>query len=571
MPTLRRLAFSLACCVAVVVPCGAADAQSLGGLLPQSSPGALPQGVRQDGLYMVSPIAVDGVPVLRVAVPVSDANAAVDVDARAQAIETAIQQILTVEGTGAKARTLYDPKSFRVDVRPAKDEALLAASDGQHSAQILTVTSVDAKYQRKTVPVLAAQWQNVLQTQLVAALQKRQPEEVRQNSTTLAIVAAALAAITIVIWICIALLGGRLRALKSLVDANERAIGAAGERAAQGGQTTQSRRRFLGLLARAADPEQPLHALSAVRSTLILLLLLAWFIAIIWALLLFAQTTSLGYQLLRHVLRIAVVWFAALLLMRVADAVIARVALAYGRAATGAQERTRRLLRVPTIARTSSGFATFVIVFVAVLSSIGQLGLSLGSVLTIGGVLALGVSLAAQNLVRDFLNGFLVIVEDQFVVGDFVTINGTSGVVEHMTLRIVQVRDSGGNLITIPHSTATGVTNSSRNWSRVDYTIPVAPESDSEKALRVLTETIESLAAEKDWSASFVEPVEWSGVDSMWRDGIVLRVSIKTAPLQQFRLRREINARVLAAFSKNGIALGINPGGQAVALLPPMT
>jgi small conductance mechanosensitive channel len=567
----RRICSVLWCVAALLAAAGAADAQSLGGLLPQSSPGSLPQGVRQDGLYMTSPITIDGVPVLRVAVPVSDANAAVDVDARAQAIETAIQQLLTVEGAGAKAHTLYNPKAFRVDVRPARDEALLAASDGQHTAQILTVTSVDAKYQRKTVAALAAQWQRLLRTQLVAALQKRQPAEVRQNSTVLAIVAAALAAITVIIWICITLLGRRLRALKAQVEANERAIGAAGERAAQGGESTRSRRRFLGLLARSADPAQRLHTVSAVRSTLILLLLLAWFIAIVWALLLFAQTTSLGYQLVRHVLRIAVVWFAALLLMRGADAIIARVARAYGRSATGAQERTRRLLRAPTISRTSTGFATFVIIFVATLSSIGQLGLSLGSVLTIGGVLALGVSLAAQNLVRDFLNGFLVIVEDQFVVGDFVTINGTSGVVEHMTLRIVQVRDSGGNLITIPHSTATGVTNSSRNWSRVDYTIPIAPDSDSEKALRVLTKAIESLAAEKDWSASFVEPVEWSGVDSMWRDGIVLRVSIKTAPLQQFRLRREINARVLAAFSKNGIALGINPGGQAVALLPPLT
>lgn len=517
---LRRISLLLLCCVAAAASGGAVRAQSLGGLLPQSSPGALPQGVRQDGLYMVAPIAVDGVPVLRVAVPLSDANAAVDVDARAQAIETAIQQLFAVEGTGAAAHTLYDPKTFRVEVRAERDEALLVASDARRSSDILTVTSVDAKYQRKTVAALAAQWQQALQTQLLAALQKRQPEEVRQNSTALAIVAAALAALTILISICLALLRGRMRAL---------------------------------------------------RSGLVLFLLLAWFVAITWALLLFAQTTSLGYQLLRHVLRIAFVWIVALLLLRAAEAVIARVATVYARAAAGAEDRTRRLLRVPTIVRTSTGFAAFVVVFVAVLSSIGQLGLSLGSVLTIGGVLALGVSLAAQNLVRDVLNGFLVIVEDQFVVGDFVTINGTSGVVEHMTLRIVQVRDSGGNLITIPHSTATGVTNSSRNWSRIDYTIPVAPETDPAAALDVLTKTIEGLAAERDWNASFVEPVEWCGVDSMWRDGVVLRVSIKTAPLQQFRLRREINARVLSAFAKEKIALGINPGGQAVALLPPLT
>lgn len=569
---LRRFALGLACCLALAAAASAAaDAQSLGGLLPQSSPNALPQGVRQDGLYMVAPISVDGVPVLRVAVPLSDANAAIDADSRAQSIETAISQILTVEGSGAKAHTLYDAKTFRVDVRSAKDEALLVASDGTHSAQILTVTSVDAKYQRMTVAALALQWRQTLQARLKQALLKRQPAEVRQNSTTLAIVASVLAAITIVIWILLGVIGRRLRALRERVEADERAIGTASERAAQADEPAPARRRFLGLIVRAVDPAQRLHALSALRSTLVLLLVLAWFIAITWSLLLFAQTTSLGYQLLRHVLRIAVIWFVALLLVRIADTIIARAARAYG--SSGGEkgaDRTRRLLRVPTISRTLSGFAAFAIVFVAILASIGQLGLSLGSVLTIGGVLALGVSLAAQNLVRDFLNGFLVILEDQFVVGDFVSINGVRGIVEHMTLRIVQVRDSGGSLITIPYSSATDVTNSSRNWSRVDYSLPIAPDADSTKALDLLRATIEKMAKEQEWNDAFVDAVEWIGVDSMWRDGIVLRASIKTAPLQQFRVRREINARVLAAFAKGGIALGINPGGQAVALLPPL-
>lgn len=569
---LRRFVFTWSfCAVAIAAASAAAGAQSLGGLFPQSSPGTLPQGVRQSGLYMLAPIEIDGLPVLRVAVPAADSNAALAVGARAQSISASIQQVLTVEDKGAEAHTLYDPKTFRVDIRSANDEALLVATDERRSVQILTVTSVDAKSQGKSVGALAKQWQQTLQAQLKTALQKRQPAEVRQNSTTLTIVASALAAATIVVWVLFVLIGRRLRVLKKRVDANERAIGSASERVAQTADPVPARRRFLGLIARAADPAERVHALSALRSTLVLLLLLAWFIAIAWALLLFAQTTSLGHQLLRHALRIAFIWFAALLLVRLVDLAIGRAARLYGHSGGGtAADRTRRLLRVPTISRTLAGFATFVIVFVAVLASIGQIGLSLGSVLTIGGVLALGISLAAQNLVRDFLNGFLVIVEDQFVVGDFVSINEVRGIVEHMTLRIVQVRDSGGSLITIPYSSATDVTNSSRNWSRVDYSVPIAPDADSVKALGLLRDAIEAIAKEKEWSDAFVEPVEWAGIDSMWRDGVVLRASIKTAPLQQFRVRREVNARVLAAFAKGKIALGINPGGQAVALLPPI-
>jgi small-conductance mechanosensitive channel len=175
---------------------------------------------------------------------------------------------------------------------------------------------------------------------------------------------------------------------------------------------------------------------------------------------------------------------------------------------------------------------------------------------TIGSVTAIGVSLAAQNFVRDFINGFLVLAEDQYVLGDFVTINGYTGLVEQLTLRMVQIRDGAGNLITIPHSSVTNVVNHSRNWSRIDYRLSVDPAADVDKALEALRGTIQQLALEPHWRSAILTPLEWIGVDALSRDWMLLRASVRTAPLRQFELRRELNARVRRAYREEGIGFG---------------
>ena len=87
---------------------------------------------------------------------------------------------------------------------------------------------------------------------------------------------------------------------------------------------------------------------------------------------------------------------------------------------------------------------------------------------------------------RDFVNGFLVLLEDQYVVGDYISIAPYSGFVEELSLRMVQIRDSGGDLVTIPHGSVTTVVNKSRNWSRIDFRVPVDPEADIPKAMQLV-------------------------------------------------------------------------------------
>ena len=217
------------------------------------------------------------------------------------------------------------------------------------------------------------------------------------------------------------------------------------------------------------------------------------------------------------------------------------------------------LLRIPTLASAIAAITTTIIVFAAIFGAMGALGINNNAVLTFGGIAALGITFAAQNLLRDLLNGAFVLIEDQYVVGDYVVIDEWSGVVEHMTLRVVQLRDADGSLITIPHGQVTQVVNRSRNWSRVDYRVPVDARADIDAAIGIVRQVLVDLAAEERFGDWMLDPVETIGIDSMSATGIVLRASIKTAPLRQFELKREINARVLVGLRDAGIALGLDP------------
>jgi moderate conductance mechanosensitive channel len=566
MRRLRSLIIAFVVAVTCAACVAAASAQaSLTNLMPSAAPAAtpLPNGVRQEGLYFTAPISLDGLYLFRVATPLAGSSDQMPVATRAQFIQAALAQIVASVGSDPSSGTIYDPKSLQVTVQAAGDQAVLLASDGHHAAvPLLTVTQADAKYYRVPVATLASQWQSKLQAAFVAGLEKRQPAELKKNYETIVRFGGALLLLSLVVWLATWIIGKQTLRLRKRVESDARELD---EAQADGGAETPEaatqRRRFMGLAIRASGPEMSLVVLRAFSAVLIWGLVLFWFLSIVWALTLFPQTMPIGRELLRRVREIAIIVIGAIVLMRVADIVINRIAHLYGeqKRTFEPEEHTRLLLRIPTIARALTAFSAFLLAFVAFLAVLGALGISGTSVLTLGGIAALGLSFAAQNLVRDFLNGFFVLFEDQYVVGDFVIIDAISGAVESMTLRVVQIRDAAGNLITIPHGQVAKVVNCSRNWSRVDYRVAVDARADVARAIELLRTTIAAFAAEETWSGSVIEAMEYIGVDSIAATGIVLRASIRTQPLRQFEIKREINSRVVTTFGSAGIGFGVFP------------
>jgi moderate conductance mechanosensitive channel len=141
------------------------------------------------------------------------------------------------------------------------------------------------------------------------------------------------------------------------------------------------------------------------------------------------------------------------------------------------------------------------------------------------------------------------------MIGDY------NGIVENLSLRVVQLRDMRGYLITIPHSAVTQVVNASRNWARIDYRVAIDAGAALEKAISTVRAMLEELGRDDAWRDAIVEHVEWIGVERVAANGVVLRASIRTAPLRQFELRRVINERVFEALKDAGIALGVDPLG----------
>ena len=532
-----------------------------------SGASAPPSSVRYDGAYQYVPILVDGATVFKIADFANAPASHLPLAQRANDIQTTIDQLLETTGSDSDAKTTYDPATLRVHVDRDGASESLEAVDAKHAdpLPIVTITTTDAKYAQASVPVLAKQWQEGLQSALVRALAIRQPAAQRKSLFRVGRVAAIVFGATLVLLAIRVAIRRRATRLSREVASRERAVET--ERTAQAEEPHEEgtrRRRFLAVALLSAAPAQRLRLYRAIEETVLWAVVLAWGVTATWAFSLFPQTTPISRIIVDDTLVVACTIVAAGLVNRALDIAIARIASAWGEHLLGnAEDRARRALRVPTIAAAIGGFKTFVLVFVAILAILSEVGVPTGSVVTIGGLAAIALSLAAQSFVRDFVNGFLVLFEDHYVVGDFVSISGNAGLVEKLTLRMVQIRNASGDVVTLPHGSVTNVVNRSRDWSRIDYRVAVDPTADVPRALALVRETVDAIAKDDAWRADILDPIEWIGIDELTRDAAIVRASVRTAPLRQFALRREINARVERAFHEAGIAYGNPPPGWA--------
>jgi len=214
---------------------------------------------------------------------------------------------------------------------------------------------------------------------------------------------------------------------------------------------------------------------------------------------------------------------------------------------------TRGSQRVKTLHHVFSYGSTIIIVLVTVLMLLSNFGIDLKAILATVGIASVAIGFGAQSLVKDIVSGIFIIIEDQYAVGDVAMINGEGGLVERMTLRVTQLRNTSGMLITIPNGSIEMVKNLTSEWSRVDYKIGVAYETDLDRALDVLMD--EALKLKADMPEEIIEEPERLGVDEFGDSSITLRVWIKTAPLKQWVVNRELNRRVHKRFDKEGIEI----------------
>jgi small conductance mechanosensitive channel len=222
-----------------------------------------------------------------------------------------------------------------------------------------------------------------------------------------------------------------------------------------------------------------------------------------------------------------------------------------------AQDYVRLQLRVMTISGVAKSVATLSIVALGTLLALSTLGVDLVPVLAGAGLLGVAISLASQSLIKDAINGFLIIVEDQYAVGDVIDVGNFGGLVENLNLRITQLRDSEGRLITIPNSEIKIVANLSSRWSRADLSIPVAYDVNLDQALHLIDAVGVEMDRDPKWRDKILERPEVLGVDNFGDRGLIIRVWIKTQPLKQWDVAREYRRRLKQAFDRANINIPV--------------
>ena len=259
-----------------------------------------------------------------------------------------------------------------------------------------------------------------------------------------------------------------------------------------------------------------------------------------------------GEELTRSGARVLGIWLLAWLAYRVVVLAARRIEVAVDDGDDSVT--TLRERRGQTIAQLLRGVGRVVVVAIAILLTFNVF-IDIGPILAGAGILGLAVSFGAQSLVKDVISGFFILVENQFAIGDVIEVAGKSGLVEKMTLRVVQLRDSEGVMHVVPNSEIKVVSNKTRGWSRAVVDVGVPYDESVDRAIEVLRDEAAQFSTDKTWGAQLDGAVEVFGVESLGDSAVILRTVIRTQPGSQWNVAREFRRRIKNRFDREELEI----------------
>ncbi|NIJ13323.1 small conductance mechanosensitive channel [Saccharomonospora amisosensis] len=212
----------------------------------------------------------------------------------------------------------------------------------------------------------------------------------------------------------------------------------------------------------------------------------------------------------------------------------------------------RRRQRAKTIGSVLKSLTSFIVFGLAFVLILGELGINLAPILASAGIVGVALGFGAQNLVRDFLSGMFMMLEDQYGVGDIVDVGEAVGAVESVGLRITTLRDINGTVWYVRNGEILRVGNSSQGHAVALVDIPLGYHTDVAKATAVLSKVADEAAAKDSIAPDVLEPPEVLGVENVTPEGIVLRVTMKVRPGRQWAVQRALRAEIMNALEREG-------------------
>jgi small-conductance mechanosensitive channel len=216
---------------------------------------------------------------------------------------------------------------------------------------------------------------------------------------------------------------------------------------------------------------------------------------------------------------------------------------------------TRRVQRAKAMGSLLKSVVTGIVIAVFTTMILAELSVDVAPIVASAGILGLALGFGAQSLVSDFLAGTFMIFEDQYGVGDEIDLGEAVGTVEAISLRVTRLRDINGTVWYVRNGEISRVGNMSQNWARTVLDISVAYHEDLVKVRRVLEEVAHDMWEDEDFKGRVIEEPSVWGVESLGFDGVVIRVALKTAPLEQWSVARALRERIKARFDFEGIEI----------------
>lgn len=211
--------------------------------------------------------------------------------------------------------------------------------------------------------------------------------------------------------------------------------------------------------------------------------------------------------------------------------------------------------RIETLGRVFRYVASVIITLVAGMLILSEFGISIAPILGAAGVVGIAVGFGAQSLIKDYFNGFFLLLENQVHQGDVVEAGGKAGLVEEVTLRYIRMRDYEGNVHFVPNGLVTTVTNKGREFAQSLIDVGVAYRENVDDALEVMRRVGNEMRASQDYGLRILDDIEIVGVENWADSAVTLRCRIKVLPLEQWSVRREYLRRLKRAFDEAGIEI----------------
>jgi len=211
--------------------------------------------------------------------------------------------------------------------------------------------------------------------------------------------------------------------------------------------------------------------------------------------------------------------------------------------------------REATLIRIFSWTSKIIILLVAMLMILQEIGIPVGPILAGAGIIGLAVGFGGQYLIRDIISGFFIILENQYRVGDVVNFDGTGGLVEDISLRMTTLRDLDGTVHHVPHGDIKRVANLSKDFARVNLNIGVSYSSKLDHVIQIVNEVGNSLSQDSEWKELIIKPPQFLRVEDFADSSVVIKILGETLPLKQWDVTGELRKRIKIAFDNEGIEI----------------